>query len=50
LIFTSYQQEIGWNGTKEGTDQPIGVYAYIVTGILENGAVFKSYGDITLIR
>ena len=50
LIFTSYQQDIGWNGTKEGVEQPIGVYAYIVNGVLENGKSFKTYGDITLIR
>jgi len=54
LIFQTNMpgKENGWNGThmKDGIEQPMGVYAYIVIAVLKNGDDFKAHGDITLIR
>ncbi len=41
---------IGWDGTKNGKDQPIGVYVYVLTATTEDGEVHVTHGEITLLR
>ena len=50
LIFESTEQEKGWDGKRNGIDQPIGVYVYTVVGQTEDGENHKLSGDVTLLR
>ncbi|MBN4072204.1 gliding motility-associated C-terminal domain-containing protein [Flavobacteriales bacterium AH-315-E23] len=50
LIFESDRQDIGWDGTKKGVPQPVGVYVYVVTATTLNDLSFENTGDVSLIR
>ncbi len=50
LIFESIDQMEGWNGTFNGTEQPIGVYVWVVEVEMLNGKKVKKTGDVTLLR
>ena len=50
LIFVSNKQEDGWDGTKKGVEQPIGVYVYILNAVTLNDVEVNQYGDVALIR
>lgn len=50
LIFESNDQSIGWNGTFNGTEQPIGVYVWVVDVEMLNAKLIKKTGDVTLLR
>jgi gliding motility-associated-like protein len=40
----------GWDGKFNGTDQPTGVYIYLVEAELKNGFTEKYQGNVTLLR
>ena len=50
VIFTSTSQKVGWDGKRNGVDQPIGVYVYTATATTEQGETFTLSGDVTLLR
>ena len=50
LIFTSNDQSIGWDGTFNGEESPIGVYTWTFTVSLAGDRVVVKEGDVTLIR
>jgi gliding motility-associated-like protein len=50
LIFETNDQLEGWNGTFNGTEQPIGVYVWVVDVEMLNGKIIKKTGDVTLLR
>jgi gliding motility-associated-like protein len=50
FIFESNDQLEGWNGTYNGTEQPIGVYVWVVEVEMLNGKKIKRTGDVTLLR
>jgi gliding motility-associated-like protein len=50
LIFETNNQLDGWNGTFNGTEQPIGVYIWVVEVEMFTGKKFKKSGDVTLLR
>ncbi len=50
VIFVSTKQEKGWDGTKEGKDQPMGVYVYNVSATGIDQKEYHLWGDITLLR
>jgi gliding motility-associated-like protein len=50
LIFQSDNQATGWDGKRNGIDQPIGVYVYTVSGTTEDGESHTLSGDVTLLR
>ena len=50
LIFVSDNISKGWDGTHSGKQQPVGVYAYVLKVILQDGAVVNKKGSINLIR
>ena len=50
VIFISDKQERGWNGTKDGIEQPIGVYVYTLVATAIDGNEHKLWGDVTLLR
>ena len=50
FIFESNNQLEGWNGTFNGTEQPLGVFVWVVEVEMLNGKKIKKTGDVTLIR
>lgn len=41
---------IGWDGKLNGTEQPVGVYIYLVIGKGHEGNTIQRQGDVTLVR
>ena len=50
LLFETTDQKIGWDGTKTGKDQPVGVYVWTLVVDMYNNRQVKKNGDVTLIR
>ncbi|MFL5752393.1 MAG: PKD domain-containing protein [Bacteroidia bacterium] len=50
LIFESFEQKTGWDGTYKGAPQPMGVYVWVVDATTENGDAYHKSGDVTLLR
>ena len=50
LIFESDEQSRGWDGTREGVEQPVGVYIYTVRAVTLDDASHTLKGDVTLLR
>ena len=50
LIFETNNQLDGWNGTFNGTEQPIGVFVWVVEVEMYTGKKIKKTGDVTLLR
>lgn len=50
LIFETNDQSDGWNGTYHGTEQPIGVFVWVVEVEMFTGKKIKKTGDVTLLR
>ncbi|MBL7891861.1 MAG: PKD domain-containing protein, partial [Bacteroidia bacterium] len=50
MIFISRSQDIGWDGTKNGMEQPATVYVYTLYAVTLDGKVYQKYGDVTLLR
>lgn len=49
-VFETSDPAQGWDGTYNGTSQPMGVYVYMVEGTTSTGRRFTKQGNITLIR
>jgi len=49
-VFYTNQKEQGWDGTFKGQPAPLGVYAYTLQAILQNGEVIHKKGNVTLKR
>ncbi len=49
-IFETADINEGWDGTFNGTDQPVGVYVYTVEAVTTTGRVWKKQGNVTLVR
>jgi gliding motility-associated-like protein len=50
LIFTSNDQEKGWDGKYKGTNQPEGMYIFSATLTDLTGRTFKRSGSLVLLR
>jgi gliding motility-associated-like protein len=50
LVFSTDDPARGWDGTLEGRQQPIGVYVWICTYILDAQSVKTDRGTVTLLR
>jgi gliding motility-associated-like protein len=50
LVFESKSQNIGWDGTYNGTPQPMDAYAWTLDVEYFTGEKFRKKGDVTLIR
>jgi gliding motility-associated-like protein len=50
LVFETNQIDEGWDGTWNGTPQPLGVYIYSVEAITNTGRPVKKQGNVTLLR
>lgn len=49
-VYESDDQKEGWDGKKDGVDQPVGVYVWTLEVDLYNNRTVKKNGDITLMR
>ncbi|MFO0355792.1 MAG: PKD domain-containing protein, partial [Sphingobacteriaceae bacterium] len=49
-IFETTDQTNGWDGTKNGVEQPVGVYVWTLEVDLYNNRTVKKNGDVTLMR
>ena len=50
LVFETQDASQGWDGTKNGSYQPLGTYTYTVSATTVDGKSYKRSGDLTLIR
>jgi gliding motility-associated-like protein len=50
LVFESFNQNNGWDGTYKGVPAPAGSYKYYVKATFENGQVGELKGNVTLLR
>jgi gliding motility-associated-like protein len=50
LIFESNNQGNGWDGTRNGVPQPIGVYVWTLKATTLDGKSHTQKGDVTLLR
>ncbi|MBS1652175.1 MAG: PKD domain-containing protein [Bacteroidetes bacterium] len=50
LVFETTDQKIGWDGTKDGVAQPVGVYVWVLQVDMYNNRSVKKNGDVTLLR
>ncbi len=50
LIFSSDNISTGWNGMYKGQQQPVGVYAYTLKAVRQDGTVVIKKGSVNLIR
>lgn len=50
LIFETVDQKTGWDGKKNGEDQPVGVYVWTLEVDMYNNRSVKKNGDVTIIR
>lgn len=50
IIFVSVRQSDGWDGTRDGIKQPMGVYVYNVHATGIDGKEYHLWGDVTLLR
>ncbi len=50
LVFETNDIGKGWDGTYNGTPQPMGVFVYQVQAVTSSGRVFEKHGNVTLIR
>ena len=49
-IYISQDPDLGWDGTYNNEEQPIGVYVYLLKVVTEDGVEYNLHGDVTLIR
>lgn len=50
LLYTSVNQNNGWDGTYKGKKEPVGVYVYYVEAMMFDGHQVNKKGTVTLIR
>lgn len=50
MVFESFSQNDGWDGSYKGAPAPAGGYNYYVKGIFANGQVGELKGSVTLVR
>ena len=49
-VFQTINQEVGWDGTENGSDVPVGVYVYTIKATNLDGETFDYSGRINLFR
>ena len=50
LLYTSFAQQNGWDGTYKGTKEPVGVYVYYLEATMIDGQQITKKGTIALLR
>lgn len=50
LMFETKNHDEGWNGTLNGTPQPMGIYIWVAVGVAADGSLVQKTGQTLLIR
>lgn len=50
LLFETKNPSIGWDGSFNGAQQPMGVYIYEIQAVMNTGKLVNKVGNITLLR
>lgn len=50
IVWETTDQTVGWDGKKNGVEQPVGVYVWTLVVDMYNNRQVKKNGDVTLIR
>jgi gliding motility-associated-like protein len=50
LMFESKNHDEGWNGTLNGTPQPMGIYIWVAVGVAADGSLVQKTGQTLLLR
>ena len=50
MVYQSTNINEGWDGSFNGHPQSVGVYMYLIDGVLDNGKPFVMQGNVTLLR
>ena len=50
LMFETNNYDVGWNGSLNGTPQPMGIYIWVSQGIATDGSLLQRKGETLLLR
>lgn len=50
LMFETRNPDEGWNGTLNGTTQPMGIYIWVAMGLAQDGSIVQRTGQTLLLR
>jgi len=50
MLFETSDQKVGWDGKKNGVDQPTGVYVWTMVVDMYNNRQVKKHGDVNIVR
>lgn len=50
LMFETKNYDVGWNGTVNGTPQPMAIYIWVAVGIANDGSTVERKGQVLLLR
>lgn len=50
LMFETRNHDAGWNGTVNGTPQPMAIYIWVAVGIANDGSTVERKGQVLLLR
>jgi gliding motility-associated-like protein len=50
LMFETKNHDVGWNGTLNGTPQPMAIYIWVAVGVGLDGSVIERKGQVLLLR
>ncbi len=50
LMFETTNPDVGWNGNRNGTPQPMAIYIWVAAGIANDGSLVELKGQTLLLR
>jgi gliding motility-associated-like protein len=50
LMFETTNPDVGWNGSRNGTPQPMAIYIWVAVGIANDGSMVEQKGQTLLLR
>ncbi|MES2371806.1 MAG: PKD-like domain-containing protein [Bacteroidota bacterium] len=50
LMFETTNPDVGWNGSRNGTPQPMAIYIWVAVGIANDGSTVELKGQTLLLR
>lgn len=50
LMFETKNHDVGWNGSVNGTPQPMAIYIWVAVGVALDGSMVERKGQVLLLR